>query len=236
MMDAMKNLVAIAVLTLLVTLSSRPQTPNGCPTVEVVGPSGITKVGDGMFFRANVSGTGADKLKTFEWKVSGGVITDGQGTDQIRATSAVDGINITATVTVKSTEPSCEVTGSETAPVMANNLCTMPMDDYGDASWEEEQARLDSLFTDLNRNPDAHAYIEIAVPASESIEKTKKHIIKMVKHFRYRGPELDLGRLRFAVTKAESARNTKLWLIRDDATDPECAEGCTLINAKHLYF
>ena len=242
MMNAMKYLIAIVSLSLLAALSTFAQNPGGCPTVEVIAPEGLTIMGDEVIFRAKLSGSDKPPDMSYKWIVSAGKITEGQGTGRITVIIEEDSgvqdqlIELIATVTAKGPDGTCVSTATEIANVIPNIGCMMPIDEYGASPWEDEQARLDNLFIQLRNSPNAHAYIEMAVPANETIEKTKKHIIKMVKHFRYRGPELDLGRLRFAVTKAEEGRRTRFLLIPDTATDPECSEGCTLINAKHLYF
>jgi hypothetical protein len=166
----MKKLLPVAILTLVIVADLSGQTVT-CPTVEVVGPAGVTAPGEAMFYRADVSGAGGEKVTSYKWTVSAGTIADGQGTDQIRIVSTREqaGSNITATVTVKGPGESCVATASETAPVMANIVSMMPADEYGETSWEEERARFDNLLIQLNHDPKLHAFIQMAVPANETL-------------------------------------------------------------------
>jgi hypothetical protein len=189
-----------------------------------------------MVFRAKVSGVASETVRSFDWTVSSGTITTGQGTDRIKVFSEENGSNVTATVTIRGSGESCVSTASKTAVAPANIGCPMPADEYSEASWEDERARLDNLLVQIRNNPKAHAFIQMAVPPRVTIENTKKHIIKILKHFRSREPDFHLERLQFAVEKSEEYRFTRFWIIPEDATDPACAEGCTLINGKHLYF
>ena len=69
------------------------------PTLSVSGPGGTTNPGDSMTFTANVSGGGD---ATYNWSVSAGTISSGQGTRSIMVSTNKDmaGMNVTATVEV----------------------------------------------------------------------------------------------------------------------------------------
>ncbi len=231
----MKGLVAIFVFTLLISAASPGQNVAECPKVEVVGPADLVMAGQTMVFRAKVSGISAGKITSFDWQISSGTITDGQGTDQIRVVSMEGDPNLTATVTIKGPAESCVTSATEVYAVAPNEGCMSPIDEYGDSPWEDEQVRLDNLLFQIRDNPKTYAFVEMSILPKDTVENTKKHIIKMLKHVRKRDRDFDLGRLMFAVRRAREHRTTTFWIFPEAAAHPECADDCSLINGKHLF-
>jgi hypothetical protein len=114
-----------------------------------------------MTFTANVSG-GSQQSVTYNWSVSSGTITSGQGTPSITvATDAsMAGGNVTATVDIGGTDPSCGCkTGeSATAPVADKPVATL-VDEFGKLPNDDIRGRLDAFFTELSNNPNNQGYI-----------------------------------------------------------------------------
>jgi hypothetical protein len=92
---------------------------DSCPAINITGPAGITKPGEAMYFTANVAGT-ADEL-TYNWTVSAGKITSGQGTPaiQVDTTGVGNRATITATLTISGLAPICANSDSESGEVVA---------------------------------------------------------------------------------------------------------------------
>ena len=98
-----------------------------CPDISVIGPAEDTNPEDSITFTANVSG-GAQESVTYEWTVSAGRITDGQGTPSITVSTTPDmaGTKVTATVKIGSNNPddfcngTCVTTASATATIRSN--------------------------------------------------------------------------------------------------------------------
>jgi len=78
-----------------------------CPDLSVTGPAGVTNPGDSMTFTANVSG-GTQQNVTYNWSVSSGTISSGQGTPSITVATdtSMAGGNVTATVSI-ATDATC---------------------------------------------------------------------------------------------------------------------------------
>ena len=132
-----------------------------CPTISVTGPAGVTNPGDSMTFTANVSG-GTQQSVTYNWTVSAGTITSGQGTPSITVATdnSMAGGNVTATVDIGGTDPSCTctTTASETAPVAPKPDFVL-VDEFGPLSNDEIRSRLDTFFSELSNNPTNQGYI-----------------------------------------------------------------------------
>ncbi|MGB7070274.1 MAG: hypothetical protein WBD22_12335 [Pyrinomonadaceae bacterium] len=132
-----------------------------CPTITVSGPAGITAPGGTMTFTANVSGGSQDSV-TYNWSVSAGEITSGQGTTSITVAvpSEMSGGDITATIDVGGTDPSCgcDTSWSASGPVDTKPTATQT-DEFGPLSNDEIRARLDAFFATLANDPNAQGYI-----------------------------------------------------------------------------
>ena len=116
-----------------------------CPVVLVSCPD--SSIGSSPTFSANVSGGDPSAKLTFNWTVSAGKITAGQGTTSITVDKTGFGDQpFTATVEVGGLPDNCGNKASCATPT----VCPPPptarkFDEYGDLSWAEERARLDKF-------------------------------------------------------------------------------------------
>lgn len=132
-----------------------------CPTLSVTPPAGVTTAGETMTFTANVSG-GSQPSVTYNWTVTSGTITEGQGTPVIRVatTPEMAGGSVTATVQISGICDVCtERTASETAGI-AQIIGSSEVDRFGALQPDDVKARIDNFYvTQLNNNPSAQGYI-----------------------------------------------------------------------------
>jgi hypothetical protein len=131
--------------------------PIACPTVSVNCPdTGVA--GTPVTFTANVSGGDPNVTPTFNWTVSAGTISSGQGTSSITVdTTGVTG-TITATVDVGGYDRSCSTSSSCTVnfPVKPE---ARKVDEYGNIRFNDEKARLDNFAIELQNDPTAQGYL-----------------------------------------------------------------------------
>jgi len=99
--------------------------PPPCPTVSVSCPSDVLPDQPITFVTDNSS----EVTWTYNWSVSAGVISNGQGTSRIIVdTRGFEGQSVTATVSVGGTEPSCTgTTGSCTTSVKVRPQVLIPI-------------------------------------------------------------------------------------------------------------
>ncbi len=114
--------------------------------------------GTPVTFTATVSGGDPSVTPTYNWTVSAGTISSGQGTPTITVdTTGVSG-PITATVDVGGYDRSCTTsdscTTSITVPPTARKI-----DEYGNIRFNDEKARLDNLAIELQNDPTAQGYL-----------------------------------------------------------------------------
>jgi hypothetical protein len=114
-----------------------------------------------MTFTANVSG-GSQQSVTYNWSVSSGTITSGQGTPSITVATdnSMAGGNVTATVDIGGTDPTCGcvTSANETAPVAPKPEAVL-VDEFGKLPNDDIRGRLDAFFTELSNNPNNQGYI-----------------------------------------------------------------------------
>ena len=188
-----------------------------CPSISVTGPAGVTEPGGDMTFTANVSG-GSQESVTYNWTVSAGEISAGQGTPSItvHVPTEMRGGNITATVNIGGLDPSCNCvpTASETAPVATPPEATQ-VDEFGKATDDDVKARVDNFYTQLNNNPNSQGYIiNYGTPAE--IKRRRAQIVKAINFRKY-----DASRVTFVDGPDQGTGiNTKFYLVPPGAENP----------------
>jgi hypothetical protein len=161
----------------------RPIHTCACPTLSVSGPSGVTQPGQAMTFTATSSGD-----VTYNWSVSAGTITSGQGSSSIMVdTTGLAGQNVTATVNIAGSaiDPTCGCTtsASETGSVASLPTATL-VDEYGKLSNDDVKARIDGFYTQLNNDPTSHGYI-IVYGTPAQIKAARAQINKAISFRKY---------------------------------------------------
>jgi hypothetical protein len=188
-----------------------------CPSISVDGPAGVTAPGGDMTFTANVSG-GSQQSVTYNWTVSAGEISSGQGTPSItvHVPTEMSGGNITATVTIGGLDPSCNCTptASTTAPVGEKPKATQ-VDEFGKATDDDVKARVDNFYIQLNNNPNSQGYIiNYGTPAE--IKRRRAQIVKAINFRKY-----DASRVTFVDgPDTGTGVNTKFYLVPPGAENP----------------
>jgi hypothetical protein len=189
-----------------------------CPTLDVTGPADVTSPGGSMTFTANVSGGSQDTPITYNWTVSAGTITSGQGTSSITVQAPNDGVttNVTATVEIGGTPAGCDCprTKSETAGVSPAPKST-EVDTFGPLSNDDVKARVQSFYTELANNPTSQGYI-ITYGTPKQIAARRTQITKAITFLK-----LDPSRVTFVDGGDKGTGvETHFWLVPPGATPP----------------
>ncbi len=185
-----------------------------CGTLSVDGPSGTTSPGSPMTFTANLTG-GADV--TYNWTVSTGTISSGQGTSAITVdTTGLAGQTVTATVELGGLKPdcNCQNTDSESAGVAPREIATEE-DIFGKQVDDEVKVRVDNFYIKLNNDPNARGFI-INYGTAAQIKARRAQIMKAINFRKY-----DKGRVTFVDSIADGGVNTKFYLVPSGADEPQ---------------
>lgn len=191
------------------------EAPCECASISVSGPAGITQPGDSMTFTANVSGGTASNL-TYNWTVSSGTITSGQGTPSITVatTREMAGGNVEATVNVGG---QCAETCTRDARE-SGGIAPLPtpilVDEFGKQSNDDIRGRLDTFFAEIANNPGSQGYI-INYGTDREIAARERLILN---HIAFRNQD----RSRYTLVRggAGTGINTKLWRVPPGADNP----------------
>ena len=152
--------IALASLAALPLGGAAAPRARQCPKIVVSCIDLISPVGVPATFTASIEGAPADAKLTYNWAVSTGTISSGQGTSSITVdtTGLPDG-ELKATVEVKGFPEACPASTSCTSAVIGIRDPHDKVDEYGNISVEDEQARLDNFAVGVQSWPEGVGYI-----------------------------------------------------------------------------
>lgn len=186
-----------------------------CPTASVDGPSGLVQAGSMMTFTASVGGSGAN---SYNWTVSSGEISSGQGTSSIMVnTAGQEGRTITATVEWKGDE-ACNCGGTASAsgevapPIQGPEL----VDEFGPQKDDEVKVRVDNFYIRLNNDPSARGYI-INYGTAAQLRARRAQLMRAINR---PGAGHDASRVTIVDSTTSGPVNTKFYVVPAGATNP----------------
>jgi hypothetical protein len=149
-----------AFATIPVAVVECPPLREVCPNISIVGPDTVT-VGQPITFSAEVNGGTPGATPVYNWTVTPGQITSGQGTPTITVSSgSLGGRDVRATLTVNGYS-GLNCAASFSTPVQTERLKPRQFDEFGNIARDDEKARLDVFASELQANPGAQGYIII---------------------------------------------------------------------------
>jgi hypothetical protein len=191
-------------------------TPPPCPTVNVSCPDNVAD-GTPITFTASVTGGDPAVTPTYNWTVSAGTITSGQGTSTITVDSkGLGGQSVTATVSVGgyACNPSSSCTTAVTKTAVARKV-----DEYGNIRFNDEKARLDNFAIELQNDPTAQGYLICyggrrgrAGEAQRRCDRAKDYLVTT------RG--IDASRIVTVDGGYKEELSVELWIVPNGATPP----------------
>jgi hypothetical protein len=147
--------------TTSVTVANCSDCHSPCPTITVDCPTSGVRLGQPATVTVNLANLAPGQSPTYNWSVSDGTISSGQGTTSITIdTTGQDGKNITATVEVGGLPPECQHTASCSFSVQKElpHECKN-FDEYGNIKFNDEKARLDNYAIALQQDTSSTATI-----------------------------------------------------------------------------
>ncbi|HEY0544615.1 MAG TPA: Ig-like domain-containing protein [Pyrinomonadaceae bacterium] len=190
-----------------------------CPNVSVDCPTGITEAGTPVTFTANVSGGDPNASLTYNWTVSAGTITSGQGTPSITVdTTGLGGQTITGTVELGGVAPECNRTASCSTQIGVTPRARK-FDEYNNIAFNDEKARLDNFAIELNNNPGAQGYI-IAYGGRKARANEAQARADRAKDYLVNTRGIDAGRIVTVDGGYKEDLTVELWIVPTGATPP----------------
>jgi len=187
--------------------------PTVCPTVSVSCPSDVDQ-GSPITFSSSLSSAAN---VTYNWSVSAGTISSGQGSSSITVdTTGLAGQTVTATLELGGLDPACSRTASCSTGVRPLPPVAVKFDEYGNIRFNDEKARLDNYAIQLQNVPGSQGYIvaygTCAGEAQARADRAKDYLVNT------RG--IDAGRLTTVDGGCRSDLAVELWVVPTGATAP----------------
>src|SRR6266550_2457058 len=187
-----------------------------CPQVDVDCPSEVEETGSATFRARFTQGT-PTVSETYNWSVSAGTITSGQGTPPITVSAAgLAGTTITATVEIGGVDPTCARTASCSTPVKPRIVGPRKFDTYGNIRFNDEKARLDNFAIQLQNEPTSQGYI-IGYGSCDAEGLTRAN---RAKDYLVNTRGIDAGRLMTVDAGCLPELQVQLWIAPQGATPP----------------
>ena len=191
--------------------------PPPCPVVSVSCPSDVGP-NEPITFTASVSGGATGATWTYNWSVSAGTISSGQGTSTITVdTAGLAGQSVTATVSIGGADPSCTgTTASCTTSIRTPPAQARKFDEYGNIRFNDEKARLDNFAIQLQNEPTATGTIIVygscAGEGQTRGDRAKDYLVNT------RG--IEAGRITVVDGGCRSELTVQLWIVPSGAAAP----------------
>lgn len=209
----------IAVLVLLSFPASAQQAAVSCPTVRVSCPDSV-RAGEELTFTASVSGGAAGVTPTYNWTVSAGTISSGQGTATIIVdTAGTGGQTITATVDVGNFPRECSTSHSCTTSVAAKSVPAKKVGEYVTRDLKANTAMLDDFVIALQNDPTAQGYI-IAYGGRTSRPEDAQKAADNATDYTMNTRKMDGARTLSGVGGYREEPTIELWIAPEGGTPP----------------
>ncbi|HYX27908.1 MAG TPA: hypothetical protein VE863_05030, partial [Pyrinomonadaceae bacterium] len=206
--------ITSATTTITIAACSNCHPVHTCPTVSVSCPSEADP-NSSVTVTANFTQGIPVVSETYNWTVSAGTITSGQGTRSITiSTAGVAGGTITATVDVGGVDPSCNHTASCTFPIKVLPTPPYKFDTYGNIRFNDEKARLDNFAIQLQNMPSARGAI-VGYGSCDAEGMTRAN---RAKDYLVNTRGIDAGRIDTIDGGCLPELQVQLWIVPQGAT------------------
>lgn len=187
-----------------------------CPNISMYCPD-VTKAGSPVTFTANISGGTAGVTPVYNWRVSAGAISSGQGTSTITVdTTGLGGQPITATLEVEGYNLVCRATcqSSVPAPILPRKSSVI-----GEVKRDEEKAMLDLFAIELQNEPGSQGYI-IGYGGRSSKFANGRQRAERSREYLVATRGIDASRIVVVDGGSADSGSTELWIVPAGATPP----------------
>lgn len=202
-----------------VSFPASAQEAVSCPTITVSCPDSV-QAGKELTFTASVSGGDENVGPTFNWSVSVGTISSGQGTATIIVdTTGTGGQTITATVDVGGFSRECSTSNSCTTSVTEKSVPATKAGEYITRDLKANTAMLDDFVIALMNDPTAQGYI-IAYGGRTSRPEDAQKAADNATDYTMKVRKVDGSRTLSGVGGYREEPTIELWIAPEGGTPP----------------
>ena len=198
-----------------------------CPyNIQLSGPDNVIE-GDLITFVSNNVGVDPAVPVIYNWTISAGTITSGQGTPAITVDSrGMGGGVITADLDVNDGVYDANCRQKISVPTRVERLPEPPrsrrFDEFESQSFDDDKARLDAFAIELQNNPDSQGYIILYQGTDRESMRSKRVEVLSKKTLDYlvKARGIDPRRLQIVNWGTRQRTTFDLWIIPPGAQPP----------------
>jgi len=210
------NCVAFSSISVIVIDCPKPQLQPECPAVSVSCPE-AGKENEPVTFTANVRGGTPGITPSYNWTISAGRITSGQGTPSITVdTAGLAGQTIRATLDIVGYGMPCPASCAVAFPI-ANK--PRKFDEYYDIARNDEKARLDNYAIQLQSEPGSQGYV-IVYPSRKAGPAQAQARAQRISDYLINTRGIDTHRVVVTMGPAREDWLFELWVVPEGAPPP----------------
>jgi hypothetical protein len=189
-----------------------------CPAIEISCPTNVA-VDQPLTFTSHYSGgVPANVTPAYNWTVSAGTITSGQGTDTITVdTKGLAGQTVRASLSMGGYNLECAADCSVSIPVL--KLTSRLFDGYLDIARNDEKARLDNFGIELQNDPTATGYVVVYPGRKSRRREVQDHFGRVIEYI-VTSRQIDKSRIRTIEGPKKDELHVELWIVPQGATPP----------------
>ena len=210
------NCVAFSSISVIV-LECPPERPQPvCPSVSVSCPE-AGKEGAPVTFTAELSGGTRGIPPTYNWTITAGRITSGQGTPSITVdTTGLAGQTLRATLDIGGFGMPCPASCAVLIPIVNK---PHKFDEYYDIARNDEKARLDNYAIQLQQEPGSQGYV-IVYPSRKAGPAQAQARAQRIVDYLVNTRGLDTSRVVITMAPAREDWLFELWVVPEGAPPP----------------
>lgn len=205
------------VFSSVVVLVKCPPAAPTCPTVNISCPDPVS-IDQPVTFTSTLNGSLGNVVPVYNWTVSAGTIIEGQGTPTIRVdTKGLAGQSIRAAVELGGYNVACSANCAVEFPIP---LTCRKFDEFAELSRNDEKARLDNFFIDLQNDPTSTAHV-IVYPGQRGKYGAVQTQISHITDYLINSRGLDARRIITHVGSQRGTMSVELWTCPQGASPPK---------------
>lgn len=140
-------------ILVLLLAAVAPVVAQQCSTITIDGPTKV-EANEDLKLKAKVEQAPATAGLLYRWTASAGTMKSRIDTSEIQLDiTGLGGMNLEITLETYLPDNSCKSTTKHSVEIGLPPPCGLPLDQYGDIRWEDEQARLDNFAIQILNSP-----------------------------------------------------------------------------------
>ena len=189
-----------------------------CPAIEISCPTNVA-IDQPLTFTSRYSGgVPANITPVYNWTVSAGTISEGQGPDTIKVdTKGLAGQSVTASLSMGGYNLECAADCSVAIPLPKRE--GFRFDEFPDIARNDEKARLDNFAIALQNDPSSTGYVIVYPGRTSKRAEVQDHFGRVIDYL-VNSRNMDTSRIRTIEGPKKDQLSVQLWITPQGAAPP----------------